>query len=185
LTTFIIDGRIPAAQAHDKGSIMSIANQDAIPEELRLQMTGFITEERPFLRRELMHEIVKSIPMHPELQVLIYQGEVASGVEIPWHIHNGPLLTIVIQGESILQFGEDVYHYKAGDCFIEPPGVLHRAYNPNPNVPTAALAIQITPPGRDHIVNTGDVPSGQMPKTAPRGPAQPKPPLSSKLAGSE
>ena len=143
---------------------------------LRLDL-GVVDKERPFMRLPLLEEVVASIPKDPELQLIVYQGELAHGADIPWHIHNGPLICVVLMGECILTFADGTrYNYRAGDVIIEPSGVPHFAYNPNPDVPFSTVALQLTAPGRDHIVNLADVPDiAERPSAAPRGPVEPRP----------
>lgn len=163
---------------------MSFAGNGAIPDDLSLKLTGIVNEEKPFLRVELFEELVSSIPKDPESKLLVYHAELWPASNVPWHIHNGPLLIIMIQGDVILQFNDDEFYYKAGDVFVEPVGVVHRAYSPHPEVPMAGIGIQITPPDRDHIVNIGQGPTEAKPTTAPQGPRLPRPRLSGRLAGS-
>lgn len=156
---------------------------ESVPEDLMLKLVGNVTADNPFMRMPLFEELVSTLPKDPKVKLLVYHGEVWGGGDIPWHIHNGPLLNILIQGELIFQLADEAFHYKAGDVFIEPVGVIHRGYNPNPKVTTAAVCVQITPLGSDHVVNIGSVPTLDMPLTAPQGSPQPKPRLVGRLEG--
>jgi quercetin dioxygenase-like cupin family protein len=128
-----------------------------IPDELRMKVAR-VAEGEMFARQSLLDEQVTTIPKDPVVRVWAYQGAIAAGADVPWHIHNGPLIVVCLEGEAILQFENEVMHYKAGDAFIEPVGVLHRSYNPNPDVPFLGISVQLTPPDRDHVVNMGEPP---------------------------
>lgn len=155
---------------------MCICRTGDVPPDLFMELSGHINAETPFLRTEIATGILTTLPKEPEAQLLVYLGEVSSEVNIPWHFHNGPLISIIVQGECIIQFSNDeAYHYKAGDVFVEPVGVVHRAYNPNPDVPMSALAVQLTSPGRQHIVNVEAPPADFKPTSAPPGPLTPLP----------
>jgi quercetin dioxygenase-like cupin family protein len=147
--------------------------QESTPDDLHMTITGNLTPEQNFLRMPMLDTLTSVIPKDPKIQLLVFHGEVRSGGDIPWHIHLGPIITVVMQGEMIFQLEDQAFHYKANDVFLEPVGVVHRAYNPNPDVTLAAMCIQLTPEGHDHIINVGTGPTEDMPMTAPQGPTFP------------
>jgi quercetin dioxygenase-like cupin family protein len=158
-------------------------------DSLSWTLPGRLIGDEPFIRQMLFEELVGTIPKDAQVRVVIAQGELAAGTAVPWHIHNGPLFALLLQGEMILQFpSEDgigqEYHYKAGDVFVEPVGVLHRAYNPNPDVSLLSLGFQLTSPDRDHMVAVGDSLVDHRPRTAPRGGPQPEARRLGRLQGS-
>lgn len=168
---------------------MSFPKSGAVPEELLLQLSGRLKDGEQFVRTSFFDELVSTIPKEPEVRALVYHSELAADVAVPWHIHNGPIFALLLQGEIILQFpGEDEpgqeYHYRAGDVFVEPVGAVHRAINPNPDIPMISLAFQLTPPDRDHIVNVSAQPFDHRPRTAQRGVPQPQAQLLEQLEGS-
>jgi len=146
---------------------MSLFDHDA-PEGLTMKITGNLAEDQYFLRMPILNELTGVIPKDPNLQILVFHGEVRHGGPIPWHFHNGPIVSVILQGEMIFQLEDKAFHYKAGDVLVEPVGVIHRAYNPNPDVTLAAMMFQLTPEGLDHIVNV-QIPTEEMPLTAPQG----------------
>ena len=148
-------------------------------DNLAWTLPGRLTGDESFVRHTIFEELVATIPKDAQVRVVVAQGELAAGTAVPWHIHNGPLFSLLLQGEMILQFsaengvGEE-YHYKAGDVFVEPVGVLHRAYNPNPDVTLLSVGLQLTSPDRDHMVAVGESLADRRPLTAPRGGPQPE-----------
>lgn len=168
---------------------MSLPRSTEIPAELIWELAGRLKEGEEFVRTTLFDELVSSIPKEPQVRALVYHSELAADVAVPWHIHNGPIFALLLQGEIILQFPGEAepgqeYHYKAGDVFVEPIGAVHRAINPNPAVPMISLAFQLTPPDRDHIVNVSTQRFDHRPRTAQRGVPQPQAELRNRLEGS-
>ena len=153
-------------------------------DDLQMKITGNLAPDQKFLRMPILDELTGVMPKNPNVQLLVFHGEVRSGGDIPWHVHLGPIITVVLQGEMIFQLEDKAFHYKANDVFIEPVGVVHRAYNPNPDVTLAAMCIQLTPEGHDHIINVGAGPTDEMPMTAPQGPSFPQRAPVGKLEGS-
>lgn len=143
-------------------------------ENLQMKITGNLADDQSFLRMPLLDQLTGVMPKDPNVQLLVYHGEVRSGAIISWHIHLGPIITVILQGEMIFQLEEQAFYYKAGDVMVEPVGVVHRAYNPNPDVPLAAMCVQLTPAGLDHIIVVGTGPTDEMPMTAPQGPPFPQ-----------
>jgi quercetin dioxygenase-like cupin family protein len=165
---------------------VSLPQAGAVPQELIMQLAGILPEGEDFGRRTLFDELLTTIPKEPSVQTLVYQSELSAGIAVPWHIHNGPIIALIVQGEIVLQFphGGEAYSYKAGEVFVEPIGVVHRAYNPNPDVTMLSIAFQLTPPDRDHIVLVDTVPDDVRPEHVPPGSPQPQATLVGGLAGS-
>jgi len=166
---------------------MSISDSSA--DSLVWTLPGRLTGDEPFVRHPIFEELVSTIPKDAQVRVLVAQGELAAGTAVPWHIHNGPLFSLLLQGEMILQFSPEngvceEYYYKAGDVFVEPVGVLHRAYNPNPDVSLLSVGFQLTSPDRDHMVAVGESLVDHRPRTAPRGGPQPEVRRRGRLQGS-
>jgi quercetin dioxygenase-like cupin family protein len=166
---------------------MTLADQGKpIPLDLIMQLQGHLRPGEKFVRIPHFDEVITNFPRDIEVRTVVYQSELAPSIAVPWHVHNGLIFALIVQGEIHLQFapapgandGADgaqpkVYRYAAGDVFVEPVGVLHRAYNPNPDVPMVSLAFQVTPADRDHIVNLAEVPEDIRAEAAPAGPPRP------------
>lgn len=129
-----------------------IASSD-VPDDLRLQLTGFVNAEVPYYRNVLYEELYERLPRDPTVRIRVYTGEVAPGVATDWHIHNGPSFFLIVQGRVVIEYQDGSAEYRAGEVFTEPIGKLHRAINPDDAVSLVAFAFVATPPDREHIVN--------------------------------
>ena len=161
---------------------------DLPADSLAWMLPGRLIGDEPFVRHTIFEELVGTIPKDAQVRAIFAQGEMAAEGAVEWHIHNGPLFALVLQGELILQFSsenevyEEIY-YKAGDVFVEPVGVVHRAYNPNPDVTMLSVGLQLTSPDRDHMVTVGESLADHRPLTAPHGGPQPEVRRSGRLQG--
>ena len=52
-----------------------------------------------------------------------------------------------------IELKDTTRHYQAGDAYAEPIGVLHRAINPEPDIPFICVGFVVTPKDREHVVN--------------------------------
>jgi quercetin dioxygenase-like cupin family protein len=168
-----------------------------IPLDLIMQLQGQLRPGEKFVRIPHFDEVITNFPRDIEVRTVVYQSELAPSVAVPWHVHNGLIFALILQGEIHLQFAptgaasaeegdpqSKLYRYGAGSVFVEPVGALHRAYNPNPDVPMVSLAFQVTPADRDHIVNFVEVPEDLRLTTAPDGPPMPSAQPVGRLANS-
>ena len=170
---------------------MSLHLGESLSNDLIWRPPARLLEGEPFVREVLFDELVSTRPKDAQVRAVVYQSELASVTAVPWHIHNGPIFALLLQGEIILQFpgvdegaiGEE-YHYKAGDVFVEPVGVLHRAYNPNPDLTLLSLAFQVTSDDREPIVAMASAPLDHRPRTAKAGVPQPQMARRKRIEGS-
>jgi quercetin dioxygenase-like cupin family protein len=166
---------------------VSSAGVPAVPPDLVWQFSGLLRDGAEMVSHDLFDQVVTSLPKDPEVRATIYHAELAGGVATSWHLHNGPIFVVLLRGEMILQFlpgpGEPPVErlYKAGDALVEPVGVVHRAYNPNPEIAMAGLGFQFTAPDRNHRVDVPDRLGDTRPRTAPRGGPVPQVPLHDNL----
>lgn len=126
-----------------------------IPSELSLQMTGLVPEGGAHIRKTLLDEIEARLPRDPEARINIQLSELNPGKAAPWHVHNGIVYFLVIQGLVTLQYERRVEHYRAGDVYTEPIGVVHRAFNPDPEIPAALVGFWVTAADRPHVTEVG------------------------------
>ena len=68
-------------------------------------------------------------------------------------IHQHPVVTIVhvLEGEAELRVGEQVFHYKAGDVWVEPINVSNQLFNPG-TVPLKNLVVFVGAEGTPNSV---------------------------------
>jgi quercetin dioxygenase-like cupin family protein len=118
-----------------------------------LAMTGFVEPGHQHNRRMLYDQLYGLLPRDPNVRVQIYTSEILPGGYTDWHVHNGPAFFLVLQGQLTVEFQEGVRHYTAGDTYVEPIGVIHRAHNPDPTTSFICVGFVLTPPDREPVVN--------------------------------
>ena len=119
---------------------------------LVLQMTGLVPSGGSHVRATLLDQIEARMPRDPEVRVNVQLSELNPTKTASWHIHNGIVYFVVVQGLVTLQYEGRVEHYAAGDVYTEPIGVVHRALNPHPTMPAAFVGFWVTAADRSHIV---------------------------------
>ena len=124
-----------------------------IPERLRIQLTGFLAPGASHSREMRFEELYESLPKDASVRVGVYTSEIAPGGATSWHFHNGAGFFLVLQGRVTVEFKDSTKHYQAGDAYAEPIGVIHRAINPEPEIPFLCVGFVVTPKDRDHVVN--------------------------------
>ncbi len=124
-----------------------------IPENLRIQLSGFLSSGMAHSRKMRFEELYESLPKDANVRVGIYTSEIAPGGATAWHLHNGAGFFLVLQGRVTIEFQDTTLHYQAGDAYAEPIGVIHRAVNPEPEIPFFCVGFVVTPKDRDHVVN--------------------------------
>jgi quercetin dioxygenase-like cupin family protein len=124
-----------------------------LPESLRIQLSGFLAPGMKHSRQMRYEELYESLPKDARVRVGIYTSEIAPGGATAWHLHNGAAFFLVLQGRVRIEFQETTREYQAGDAYAEPIGVLHRAVNPEPELPFLCVGFVVTPSDREHVVN--------------------------------
>ena len=126
--------------------------------DLKMKLSGFLRPGEQLYRHVLLDRLYASIPKDPEVQVLIYNAELAPGGYTNWHCHNGPTFFVALQGLFEAHFrGEGVLvRARAGEVYSEPIGKFHRGYNPHPELPYHCIGFQLTPRGVEHVTNEGE-----------------------------
>ena len=128
------------------------------PATLTLELTGLVPEGGAHVRQVLFDEIETRLPRDPEAKVNIQLSELNPGMTASWHIHNGVVYFALLRGLISLQYDGRTEHFSAGDVYTEPIGVVHRAFNPHPEIPAALIGFWITPADRPHITETNEPP---------------------------
>jgi quercetin dioxygenase-like cupin family protein len=132
---------------------MMLFDESSIPESLRIQLSGFLPPGKSHSRKIRFEELYESLPKDASVRVGVYTSEIAPGGATDWHLHNGAGFFLVLQGRVTIEFKETTRHYQAGDAYAEPIGVLHRAVNPEPEIPFYCVGFVVTPKDREHVVN--------------------------------
>lgn len=69
------------------------------------------------------------------------------------NLHQHPVVTYVhvLEGEAELHIGEEIFHYKAGDTWIEPIDTLNQLFNPG-TVPLKNLVVFVGAEGQPNSI---------------------------------
>lgn len=119
--------------------------------DLVLRLTGLVPHGGAHIRMTLLDEMETRLPRDPEARVNIQLSELNPGMTASWHVHNGIVYFLVVQGLVTLQYEGRAEHYTAGDVYTEPIGVVHRAFNPHPSLPAAFVGFWVTAGDRPHV----------------------------------
>ncbi len=125
------------------------------PDSLALQITGLLPEDGSHVRQVLFDEIETRLPRDPESRVNIQLSELNPGRTASWHVHNGIVYFAILRGLVTLQYEGRSEHYSAGDVYTEPLGVVHRAFNPHPDIPASLIGFWVTAADRPHVTEVG------------------------------
>ena len=126
------------------------------PASLTLELTGLVPQGGAHVRQVLFDEIETRLPRDPEAKVNIQLSELNPGMTASWHIHNGVVYFALLRGLVSLQYHGRTEHFSAGDVYTEPIGVVHRAFNPHPEIPAALIGFWVTPADRPHFTETSE-----------------------------
>lgn len=122
---------------------------------LHLSLTGLVPEGGSHVRQVLYEEIERRLPRDAEARINVQLSELNSHKTASWHIHNGIVYFVIVQGIVTLQYEGKSEHYSAGDVYTEPIGVVHRAFNPHPELPAALVGFWVTAADRPHVTEVG------------------------------
>ena len=125
------------------------------PRDLVLQLTGLVPAGAAHVRRVIYDEVETRLPRDPEARVNVQLSELNPGQTASWHVHNGVVFFLVTRGLVTLQYEGRSEHYRAGEVYTEPVGVVHRAYNPHPTLPASFVGFWVTPSDRPHVTEVG------------------------------
>jgi quercetin dioxygenase-like cupin family protein len=125
------------------------------PDTMALQLTGLLAADGSHIRQTLLDTIETRLPRDPEAMINIQLSELGPGRTASWHVHNGIVYFVLVRGIVTLQYEGRSEHYSAGDVYTEPIGVVHRAFNPHPDIPAALVGFWVTASDRLHITEVG------------------------------
>ena len=118
---------------------------------LRLALTGLVPPGGRHQRTVLYDEIEQRLPRDPQARVNVNLSELMPGQSADWHVHNGAVWFLVVQGIVTLEYESHVEHYRAGQVYTEPIGVVHRARNPHASLAAAFVGFWVTAADRPHL----------------------------------
>jgi quercetin dioxygenase-like cupin family protein len=126
------------------------------PDTLALQLTGLLPPDGSHIRQTLLNTIETRLPRDPEARINIQLSELGPGRTASWHVHNGIVYFVLLRGIITLQYDGRSEHFSAGDVYTEPIGVVHRAFNPHPDIAAALVGFWVTAADRPHITDVGE-----------------------------
>jgi quercetin dioxygenase-like cupin family protein len=115
-----------------------------------------LPETGSHIRQVLFDQIEERLPREPESRVNIQLSELNPGRTVTWHVHNGIVYFVILRGLVTLQYEGMSEHYSAGDVYTEPIGVVHRAFNPHPDLPASLIGFWVTAADRPHVTEVGE-----------------------------
>ncbi len=130
----------------------------AADDQLRLALTGLVPPGGRHHRQVLFDEIERRLPRDPESRVNVNLSELMPGQAADWHVQNGPVWFLVVRGIVTLEYEDHVEHYRCGEVYSEPIGVVHRARNPHASLPAAFVGFWITAADRPHLAAVAQPP---------------------------
>src|SRR5689334_1565493 len=106
-------------------------------ESLALQITALVPEGGNHLRQVLYDQIETRFQRDPESRINIQRSELNPKKTASWHSLNVVVYFVLLRGMLTRQYEGPSEHYSAGDVYAEPVGVVHRALNPQPEMPAS------------------------------------------------
>ena len=120
---------------------------------LRLRIAGLLPPGARYGRVAHLDQVYESLPRDPKVRLEVSTVEIAPGCFNDFHYHAGSAIYILLQGKIEIHFPDEIKKYSAGDAYVEPIGVVHRAFNPHPDIPLTAVGVSLTANDREAIVN--------------------------------
>ncbi|WP_394833037.1 cupin domain-containing protein [Pendulispora rubella] len=143
----------------DDGSGITIPGEELaareleIPADLRMKLSLLVPKGATYVRDMLFDEIYERLPKDPQVRINCFIAQIQPRAAVEWHIHNGAVFFVVLQGLITLQYEHGNEAHKTGDVYSEPIGVVHRGTNPHSHVPCVTFGLTATPVDRSPIVN--------------------------------
>jgi quercetin dioxygenase-like cupin family protein len=105
-----------------------------------------IAEQPPMKRTELLKTSLTDLG---DKEMHVWTGEVAPGAATGRHTHPTPRFVYVLEGAVVLEIeGQLPQTFKAGQAFVEMPGVVHNFKNASTSEPARALGFQYAGTGQ-------------------------------------
>jgi quercetin dioxygenase-like cupin family protein len=127
---------------NDGESLASVATIALLPEGAALTTTkeGVSSDNAPPGPTVVyQHSQVITEPLG-DFELLQLISDFAPGAWTPPHMHGGMLVVVVMNGELIMRDEGGEHHFKAGDSFVEMPGVYMEIGNDGESVASVATA---------------------------------------------
>ena len=96
----------------------------------------------------VISEIVEGMPKGEKQEVRVLMASFKPGDKIVFHTHRFPVAVYVLKGAFTLELeGRKPITVKAGEAFVEPPGVKMTGYNRSKTKPLRAVIFYVCDPG--------------------------------------
>jgi quercetin dioxygenase-like cupin family protein len=95
----------------------------------------------------VMQKIVEGMPRGEKQLIRVMNASFQPGDQTVFHTHRFPVTVYVLEGAFTLELeGRDPVHVKAGDSYVEPPGVKMTGYNRESATPLKVLIFYVSDP---------------------------------------
>jgi predicted metal-dependent enzyme (double-stranded beta helix superfamily) len=98
--------------------------------------------------------------------IAVVEITIQPGAQFPWHIHPGPVLATVVEGDDegafVFVYGDDCVErpYEVGEAFVDPGDSVHMAYNPSADEETVVIATFLGVPAEGELTQPVDETEG-------------------------
>ena len=93
----------------------------------------------------LLQQVVQGMPRGEQQLIRVLTATFQPGDQTVFHTHRFPVTVYVLEGEFTLELeGRDPVHVKAGDTYVEPPGVKMTGYNRESAAPLKVVIFYVS-----------------------------------------
>ena len=132
------------ADAHDEQP----SNPEPISVELLTPRGRFTDRVNATLRVKLSGAPMQHLNMGDPSRIVVARVTVQPGARFPWHLHPGPVIGTISEGEFVITNADDCVDrtYPTGTTFVEPGDKIHTARNRTNGVTTVIAVFLDVPP---------------------------------------
>src|SRR3954466_2273308 len=95
----------------------------------------------------VLSQIVQGMPKGLEQEIRVLKAQFKPGDQTVFHTHRFPVTVYVLEGAFTLELeGREPVHVKAGEAYVEPPGVKMTGYNRESAAPLKVLIFYVSDP---------------------------------------
>jgi quercetin dioxygenase-like cupin family protein len=123
----------PAGSTHThRGGLASVEAPAPITTELLTGRHEFTDDVAAQIRLKPEGRPQKVVNLDDASSMVVLKITVQPGARFPWHIHPGPVMVAVTQGDLVYVYGDDCVErtYPTGTALVDPGSNVHFAFNP-------------------------------------------------------
>jgi len=95
----------------------------------------------------VMQKVVDGMPQGEKQLIRVMNASFQPGDQTVFHTHRFPVTVYVLEGAFTLELeGSEPVHVKAGEAYVEPPGVKMTGYNRENATPLKVLIFYVSDP---------------------------------------